>query len=236
MTIKESWSYDAYTTYTDSQYVVQGMPFADVFADPNSGYSLHEWVKVTYNNGRIVALTHVTYSVTLESEDIDAGETYMAIFAEGVYISFNGNGGTGSMTAQEFNDHAETISASTFEKEGYVFMGWSLTSNGPVVYADQMPLYNVSGLSTTNNLNVLYAVWAPYSYTATINLNIDEGEPEPQQMIIDNGGQNSPMNNNGITNKIPEVEREDLGLILKAGAFAAIMVTIAAVAVIRRRN
>ncbi len=158
-------------TYTDDASVPSGTPFAAKTVTANSGYAFHEWVLVTYNNGRIVALTHITYSPTLEAGH--AAGTYMAIFETGDAIVFDGNGGTGSMSKQDFADRSGTLDANTFERSGYVFRGWSTASDGDVVYSDRTPLILMTGLSTADESNRLYAVWAPVTYTSTLYWTID---------------------------------------------------------------
>ena len=137
------------------------------------------------------------------------------------------------MDMQEFGDSSGTLTENSYEREGYVFLGWSLTSNGPVEYTDNTPLYRLSGLSTVDNQNVLYAVWAPYTYTSVLDWNINN-EPVPQQMILDNAGS---VNAKDIKVEAVISDREDLGLILKIGAvsFAMVCAAGAAIFISRRR-
>lgn len=77
-------------------------------------------------NGKIqskMAYVAADYSVT-------------AIFASQFTLSFNTNGGTGSMDSQTYYGGAETyapqgnIPANTFTKSGYVFTGWNTSASG----------------------------------------------------------------------------------------------------------
>ena len=135
---------------------------------------------------------------------------------------------------QEFGDSSGTLSNNAFVKEGCIFLGWSLTSDGPVKYTDRTPLFRMSGLSTTDNQNVLYAVWAPYTYTSTIDWNIS-GEPDPMQMQVNNA--DSSINANDIVVEAVISDREDLGLIMKIGtvSFAMVCAAGAALYISRRR-
>ena len=68
-------------------------------------------------------------------------------------ITFNANGGTGTMTSQK-KDSGKTVALkeNTFTREGYVFMGWNTQANGSgTSYADKA---SYSGGSVT-----LYAQW-----------------------------------------------------------------------------
>ena len=71
-------------------------------------------------------------------------------------IVFNANGGSGSMTPQKIKTGATAnLSACTFERDGYKFMGWSTTSDGEVEYQDE-----ASYTMGTNTSYTLYAVWS----------------------------------------------------------------------------
>ncbi len=217
-------------TYTDTASVMSGSPFPSKTVTANTGYSFHEWVRATYSGDTIIALTHVTYSNTLDSEDISAGETYIAMFTAGDGIVFNANGGTGSMEMQEFSDSSNTLSENGFEKDGYIFLGWSLTSNGPVKYSDRTPLFKISGLSTTDNQNVLYAVWAPYTYTSTLEWNTG-AEPNPIQ-LMNNGDSSIDADDLIFTPEAVISDKEDIDLIMKIGALSFAMVCAAGAAII----
>ena len=220
-------------TYTDTASVLSGSPFPSKTVVANAGYSFYEWVKATYSGDTIIALTHITYSNTLDSGDITAGETYIAMFTAGDGIIFNSNGGTGSMEMQEFGNSDDTLSENTFEKDGYIFLGWALTSNGPVKYTDRTPLFRMSGLSTTDNQNVLYAVWAPYTYTSTLEWIAG---PEPVQMMMNNGDSSVDLDDITFTPEAVLIDREDLGLILKIGSVSFAMVCAAGAAIIISRR
>ena len=221
-------------TYEEGQSAGQGGQFASKTVTANSGYAFREWVRAVYDGNTVIALIHITYSNTLDSADISAGETYIAMFTTGDGIVFNANGGTGSMEMQEFGDSSGTLTENSFEKDGYVFLGWSLTFDGPVKYTDRAPLFRMSGLSTTDNQNVLYAVWAPYTYTSAIDWNISN-EPEPQQMMMNNADYS--IDADDIVVEAVITDREDLGLIMKIGAvsFAMICAAGAALYISRRR-
>ena len=90
----------------------------------------------------------------------DPVTTWYAIWAPNQYtVTFNVNGGTGNMTNQTFvyDAAAQPLSANTFTRTGYTFMGWATTANGAVAYADNA---SVSNLATSGNVE-LYAVWTP---------------------------------------------------------------------------
>jgi uncharacterized repeat protein (TIGR02543 family) len=87
-------------------------------------------------------------------------------------VEFNGNGGTGTLSAQThtYNETKQLVT-NTFTKDGYTFLGWATSPTGSVVYTN---LASVKNLATTNGATVtLYAKWgapiltaASYSYTS----------------------------------------------------------------------
>lgn len=86
-------------------------------------------------------------------------------------VTFNPNGGTGSMAQQSFvyND-PQALNANAFSKRGYNFLGWATNAEGTgTILADKE---SVSHLTTKQNGNVdLYAVWGKGTYTITFNAN-----------------------------------------------------------------
>ncbi len=90
-------------------------------------------------------------------------------------VTFNANGGTGSMTPQtgSYNTTAP-LSLNTFTRTGYTFTGWNtLSGGGGTAYAD--------GASYTFTASVtLYAQWSINSYTVTFNANGGTGSMTPQ--------------------------------------------------------
>ena len=86
--------------------------------------------------------------------------TLYAQWKENTYtISFNGNGGTGTManiTGVKYSE-SKKLPENTFTKPGYTFKGWATSENGEKKYNDKA---NVSKLTATNNgTAILYAVW-----------------------------------------------------------------------------
>ena len=74
------------------------------------------------------------------------------------YISYNSQGAEGTMenTKVKYNNKL-LLSKNSFEKEGYIFKGWSLVPDGEVVYNDEAEIYNLS--SEDGAIVNLYAKW-----------------------------------------------------------------------------
>lgn len=84
-------------------------------------------------------------------------------------VTFNANGGTGSMSPQEINtDEPTRLTVNTFTREEYIFQGWSKTASGSVMYTDGEEVTNIGESGTTVTL---YAIWkkAPISLTLQTN-------------------------------------------------------------------
>ncbi|WP_249311213.1 InlB B-repeat-containing protein [Congzhengia minquanensis] len=76
----------------------------------------------------------------------------------GVTISFNTNGGTGTMDMQKIDaGQSANLTANTFTRTDYIFTGWNTEPDGSgTSYADQA---SYSAASEDNKIVVLYAQW-----------------------------------------------------------------------------
>ena len=93
-------------------------------------------------------------------------------------VTFDANGGSGSMDAQVFTEGVAGVlkSCSFTAPDGMVFAGWMLSGDGEVKYAD--------GASYTASSDVtLYAKWINKTYTVSFNSNGGSGTMEPQIFI-----------------------------------------------------
>ena len=91
---------------------------------------------------------------------IEVNTTLYAVWKANTYnVKFNANGGNGTMNNQVFTyDTAKALSANSFTRDGYTFLGWSKSSTATsATYTDKQ---SVKNLTTTNGGYVtLYAVW-----------------------------------------------------------------------------
>lgn len=68
-------------------------------------------------------------------------------------VTFNANGGTGSMAPQPFTEGvAQSLAPNAFVRLGYTFAGWAERADGDVVYADGQRV-------TFSSARTLYARW-----------------------------------------------------------------------------
>ena len=107
-------------------------------------------------------------SYTVDTAALTAGYVVQAYYGSApsaptqYTVTFDANGGSGSMTAQSAST-ATALTANTFTKDGYTFSGWNTAANGSgTTYAD--------GASYAFTADVtLYAQWTINQYTISFN-------------------------------------------------------------------
>ena len=114
----------------------------------NTGYTFGGWS--TTANGGLAYANSASYAFT-SSTTLYAIWTAVTTYT----VTFNNNGGSGTMTAQTASS-ATNLSANSFTNTGYTFGGWSTTANGSLAYANSASYPFTS--STT-----LYAIWTANS-------------------------------------------------------------------------
>ena len=127
------------------------------------------------------------------STSADVAETYT--------ITFNSNGGSGSMDEMLVTENVTTkLSACAFTRSGYAFAGWATSASGEVVYVDKA--------SITPNANLeLYAKWTPVisgdvTYTADNSIfpNPERGFYEHIEQRVKESGNESNLSDSYFTN------------------------------------
>ena len=155
-------------TAAQNAYSVSGNPL-------KTGYSLASWNTAADGSGTTIALT----------DTVSVDTTVYAIFTANIYtISFNANGGSGTMTSQTTSYGGDVaLNACTFTRMHYTFAGWALSPTGAVIYADEETIYGV-----TTDIP-LYAVWEAVDvYTVSYNNNGGSGTIADQTVYADYPG------------------------------------------------
>ena len=131
---------------------------ANTFA--KSGYTFIGWS--TSSGGSVEYTDGASYTMG------ESSATLYAIWeANTNTVTFNANGGIGTMSAQQIKTDAKAnLNANTFTREGYTFAGWATTSTGNAVYAD-----TASYTMGKESNYTLYAVWIKAAYTITYHMN-----------------------------------------------------------------
>ena len=139
-----------------------------------TNYTFSGWT-VTYANTAITAITTPTTAYSIPS-GTTGNITLTANWAELYNVTYNANGGNGSMpNGTATYDQAFTLAANTFTRTGYTFTGWNTAANGSgTSYTNR---YAFTPWNLTTDLT-LYAQWQqnntppPAStYTVTYNGN-----------------------------------------------------------------
>ncbi len=98
-------------------------------------------------------------------------------------VVFDGNGGSGSMSAKTFTTGTSTaLSANSFSKAGYSFGGWATTPDGLVQYANSQ---SVKDIAQDGESITLYAVWNANAYNIAFNANGGVGAMPSQTYTYD---------------------------------------------------
>ena len=94
-------------------------------------------------------------------------------------VTFDRNGGTGTMAEQTFtNGVAQTLRANAFTRTGYTFAGWATSVGGAVVYSN--------GQSVTLTANTpLYAKWTANTYRVAFDANGGAVSPTTKDVTYD---------------------------------------------------
>lgn len=130
----------------------------------NDGSAAQQYKGVTWEDP---AKTGTTYAVP-------SGKRAAVYFAYiPLKVSFNGNGGSGSMNPiEDLNYDSEiTLPANTFVKTGYHFNGWKTNATEGVVFADKAKLKGGAFWNGKSYDSTLYAQWVPNTYTVHFDGN-----------------------------------------------------------------
>lgn len=131
-----------------------------------SGWSLERNGEQVYSNGETV--THI-------NPDKNGSVTLYALWTPVKYtIQFNANSGTGTMDSIQMTYDTEAVlTANTFTKTGYHFLGWATSPTGAVVHTDKKTVKNLTASDAA--VITLYAVWEINTYKVTFNYYNSQG-------------------------------------------------------------
>ncbi len=123
-------------------------------------------------------------SATYHPGDVYKSESDLklyAIWTTTTYtVSYNMNGGTGSINSQTKISNVELKLTTTVPKRtGYEFIGWNTNKNATTAQ------YNPGGSYTYNGNTTLYAVWKGITYTVSYDMNGGSGEIDSQTKLYD---------------------------------------------------
>lgn len=134
-------------TAVDSVEVAFDSAFGALSVPTKTGYAFVGWF-----DGDV--------QVTSETKLMKASDVKLVAkwTANAYKVSFDANGGTGSMAVQTFvYDAAGTLAPNAFVRKNHEFLGWTLSSGGEALFGDGEPVKNLS--DEDGATVVLYAVW-----------------------------------------------------------------------------
>ncbi|HJJ41907.1 MAG TPA: InlB B-repeat-containing protein [Methanocorpusculum sp.] len=107
-----------------------------------------------------------------ESTEFKGSKAYYPLFEYNV--TFNGNGGTGTMDNQPFVYNAsQKLNANNFTKDEYVFAGWNTEADGSgTSYTNEQPITIYKDIT-------LYAVWTLKPKEYETGEEVEDDEPTP---------------------------------------------------------
>ena len=118
-------------------------------------------------------------------------------------VTYNANGGTGTMANQELTyDKAAPLNANTFKRTGYRFNGWNTKADGTgTSYADKASVKNLT--ANSGGTVTLYAKW----YSATPELEAKdatyyEGQDITKAMLLKNVTKASDVEDGDMAGKV----------------------------------
>ena len=182
-------TYDKDCTLTKNAFTKTGYTFA--------GWSKTSTGAIEYTNGSTVKNLATSGSITL----------YAKWTANTYTVSYNANGGTGTMSKTTCTyDTNCTIAANSFTRTGYTFASWTKDSTTGTSYAAGSTVKN---LATSGNVN-MYAKWTTNTYKIAYTMNNGSlGTNKPTSasydanVLIDNPTKNLTVtinaNNQGAT-------------------------------------
>ena len=190
-TLYARWGKDTYTVHFDANGGNGAMADESFWLGipdtltPNAftrtGYTFAGWATtadgdVAHGDGALV---------TNLMETANANVNLYAVWSPNHYqVRFNSGSGTGSMPNQTITyDAATALSANTFAKTGYHFVGWATEADGEAVYDDCDEALNLA--AGEGDIVDLYATWAPNGYTVVFDANGGAGTMQPQQITYD---------------------------------------------------
>lgn len=162
------------TTPTTSKNVTYNSTYGTLPTPSRTGYSFNGWYTAT--SGGIQKTSSSTYSTVGNS-------TLYAQWSPITYtITFDSNGGTGSMNNMSCSYDTEyNLTANTFTRKNYKFLGWATSAGGDVVYTNEAIIKNLSNVTT---IITLYAVW---QQQGIIQIMIENEYKQAQAYIYQDG-------------------------------------------------
>ena len=166
-----------------------------------TGYSFNGWN--TKADGSGTAYADKASVKNLSSTNGATVTLYVQWTANKYTVTYNANGGTGTMANQELTyDKSATLNANTFKRTGYRFNGWNTKADGTgTSYADKASVKNLT--ANSGGTVILYAKW----YSAAPELEAKdatyyEGQDITKAMLLKNVTKASDVEDGDMAGKV----------------------------------
>ena len=198
--LRAVWSENQYTLIYDSNYTSKDSEATNVQVNDGlyyytetittreittfvlTGYTFVGW---TLDPTDETALIYVGDELSMLATGVSGDDVaYLyAVWTPITYIiKFDANNGDGEMEDLVATyDEPITLTANSFVRTGYTFVGWATTANGTKVYDDEDEVINLR--SVQDDQITLYALWDANTYTITYLAN--EGTFNPELSLTD---------------------------------------------------
>ena len=178
MQVSKTYSRWQTVTMTNTGKTYQGTPiYSATFTDYQNGVKtlqLQRYSGSTWKD-QVVPINNSWTAKSTYSGKMYKGSSWIA-YNYDHKVTFNANGGTGTMTDQKMNYNTSTaLKTNTFERAGYDFDGWAISADGDVAYSDG------ASVTLTDSDLPLYAHWTAsaspaVTLTASKTTGINVGE------------------------------------------------------------
>ena len=173
---------DASGTMLNSNHEIDVAQSLTANAYTRVGYEFLKWTTnadgtgTAYNDGQ---------SVTNLAGSNGATAILYAQWANVYTVSYNANGGTGSMANQNFvSGTPQNLRTNTFTRTGYTFKDWNTQANGSgTSYTNDQSVNNLT--AAPNGSYPLYAQWTAITYSVAYNANDGSGSMSPSSHTYD---------------------------------------------------
>ena len=185
--------YKEVTANYDSSYTIE------VTTQP--GYSFNRWTKTNSSSGTAVS-TSTSYTFT-----VGTSNTFYAWGKANSYtVSFNGNGGSSSLSSKSVTYNSTYGDLPTASRGGYSFAGWWTSSSGGSQVTSSTTV-------TTAGNYTLYAHWTKNVYKVDINILSPSGEQDNKSGTMDIRYSYSGNSFTGMTDQLEDQQVDYQGTI-----------------------
>ena len=131
------------------------------------------------------------YNIRNGRSDVQGTLNLYALWYKAFTVRFEANGGSGEMADAVFSDDPsyQILPRNTFTRDGYAFMGWATSPDGPKEYDDEARIGDDFAIETyeleAGETVTLYAVWRAGDFTVLYNANGGSGSMSSQAFIFD---------------------------------------------------